>query len=234
MDETFENAERIGYPKYEISRSGKVRNAITKKLYKPQMHRRGYLWLPMQRPEGGWFCEYIHQLVARMYIPNPHRKPQVNHIDGDKQNNVVENLEWVTNVENARHAMKHGLMPHAIINEEKVHEICQLFEKGKLPTEVSKITKVPRTTVYAIWYRRNWVDISSKYDFKQSYHQNKRMTEETMHTVCKCCVRDYHALKYLHIRECLLRQFKRYHLERIVDIYQNNILISERSLVLNN
>lgn len=185
MDETFENAERIGYPKYEISRSGEVRNAITKKLYKPQMHRRGYLWVPMQRPEGGWFCEYIHQLVARMYIPNPHRKPQVNHIDGDKQNNVVENLEWVTNVENARHAMKHGLMPHAIINEEKVHEICKLFEKGKLPTEVSKITKVPRTTVYAIWYRRNWVDISSKYDFKQSYHQNKRMTEETMHTVCK-------------------------------------------------
>lgn len=54
----------------------------------------------------------VHRLVAESFIPNPNNKRCINHIDGNKKNNNVNNLEWVTHSENMIHAVKHGLCNH--------------------------------------------------------------------------------------------------------------------------
>lgn len=97
---------------YQISNLGNIKSLPRKntkgKILKPAKNNRGYLRVGLCY-KGKVRYDSVHRLVAETFIPNPKKLPEVNHIDGDKLNNKVENLEWVTKGENQSHAYKTGL-----------------------------------------------------------------------------------------------------------------------------
>lgn len=95
-------------PQYEITKTGRIRNAKTKYELKPQ-NRGGYLRVGLSN-DGIRQTYSIHRLVSQQFIPNLENKPEVNHKDYNTLNNNVDNLEWVTRKENTDHKMsgEHG------------------------------------------------------------------------------------------------------------------------------
>lgn len=95
---------------YSVSNYGEVRNNRTGKLMKPRKNEKGYLHIGLTK-NGKQKNMRVHRLVAQAFIPNPENKSQVNHIDFDKENNCVNNLEWVTNKENTQYSVCNRIFP---------------------------------------------------------------------------------------------------------------------------
>lgn len=91
------------YGKYQVSSWGRVRNAETGKVLTPYRNKKGYLKIGLCNGSGSPAKFRVNRLVAIAFIPNPYNLPQVNHKDGNKENNSYTNLEWTTNEINAKH-----------------------------------------------------------------------------------------------------------------------------------
>ena len=93
---------------YEISDEGQVRNKKTGKILKGIPDKDGYLRVHLYNPIKNF---YVHRLVAQAFLDSPkENQTEVHHKDGNRQNNNINNLEWVTPAENTRHAVNTGLM----------------------------------------------------------------------------------------------------------------------------
>lgn len=89
----------------------------------------------------------IHRLVGEVYLPNPDNKKQINHINGNKTDNRLENLEWVNQSENQLHAYKHGLQGRKYKYDRDL--FIKLLHSGKTPTEMTKALGIKdRTYIY--------------------------------------------------------------------------------------
>lgn len=96
---------------FEVFPDGRI-NRIKNGICSPAhiTHTNGYQAVSYMNRANKEKIAYVHRLVAQAFVPNPNQKPQVNHIDGNKDNNAADNLEWVTPKENTNHAYRIGLI----------------------------------------------------------------------------------------------------------------------------
>lgn len=99
-----------GFENYSVTNDGKIYSHLNSRFLKPTINSRGYYIITLRNLEGK--CKKrVHRIVADTFIDNANKKPFVNHINGNKLDNRVDNLEWCTCSENIKHAWDIGLQP---------------------------------------------------------------------------------------------------------------------------
>ena len=143
--ETFVKIE--GFDNYEVSNLGKIRNIKSGRVLKPRLHHSGYLR----------YCLYennkkkdllLHRILATAFIDNPEGKPCVNHIDENKSNNDLSNLEWCTVRENNAHGTRTKRaaekLSQKVVQLDLNNNVLNEFESIR---QAERETGAPRTSI---------------------------------------------------------------------------------------
>lgn len=145
---------------YIITKDGKIISLKNNKKYEIKGYidrygyRRVFLYIDGKRVKY-----FVHRLVAQTYLDNPNNLPQVNHIDGNKLNNCVDNLEWCTPKENIQHAIRIGLRTKkGKLTEKQVKEIKNSFNQKSM-REIAKMYGVSLECIKHIHAGHTWRNI---------------------------------------------------------------------------
>lgn len=166
------------FPLYEVSDQGQVRRATsgqgtrTGSVLRPRPTHDGYLRVTLYDGSGKPKDKYIHCLVLEAFLGVVPEGCEGNHIDGNKANNRLGNLEYVTHAENVRHS-KHilgvGFCPPLVqgeahykakLREDDVRDIRRRVDQGESPSEVAKLFSISYSNVWYIVTRRTWKHVS--------------------------------------------------------------------------
>ncbi len=155
---------------YQVSDHGRIRGKFG--LRKITDNGAGYKNVSLKKQGCKQKVVYVHRLTAQHFITNPDNLPQVNHKDGNKSNNHVDNLEWVSPSQNIKDAHAKGQMIRRTRDVTKIDIKSAIFvremyrrykETGKVG-ETAREYGVPRTTLSSIVNKRSRVEITDQVD----------------------------------------------------------------------
>ena len=176
------------YHKYVVSNTGFIYNTESQTTYFGFPDKDGYFRAAICNR----MCA-VHRIILMAFDPNPDFKSlQVNHKDGIKQHNWITNLEWMTNLENTRHAMRTGLHkmngtdnPNNKLSEDEVHEICKLIQTCKYhDIEIAEMYNVSYANISDIHKGKIWKHISCNYDLSRR-KPPKKLWPEQVESICQ-------------------------------------------------
>lgn len=206
----MQNLKELQLSNYCLTKDGELYSLFVNRFLNSWVDAYGYKSVLLKRDDGAKVNYKIHRLVAQTFLPNDNpARVQVNHIDGDKLNSKLSNLEWATPSENTWHANRTGLrtpthltssnkLPESDevihdwtevgvtdLSEDEVHKICQMLQDGYRACDVSRMTGYDRR--YVQYIRDNaklkWAHIVVGYDFSKI--NRKEITNPD--TVVKVC-----------------------------------------------
>lgn len=166
---------------YQVSNLGRVKSLDRKRycghknsepqlikgrILKQRYDRAGYIRVKLSKNSTSKLVT-LHRLLAVNFIDNPYNKPNVNHIDGDKSNNSLDNLEWCTQKENVQHSFKTGLSKArkgeknnlSKLKENDIKEIRKLHRQKMTQTEISKMFNVSIANISEIVNYKTWKEV---------------------------------------------------------------------------
>ena len=155
---------------YYITDDGKVWSERTQKFLSFQYDKNGYVKVQMRSTDNKSHRYSVHRLVLENFKPVENMENlQVNHIDGNKQNNKLDNLEWCTPSENQKHAFKMGLQKARTgeksnlskLTEQDVKKFFELRSQGLTQKEIGNILGCSDSNISAILRGKSWKQVNS-------------------------------------------------------------------------
>jgi hypothetical protein len=145
-----------GFENYMITKEGKVWSKKSNRFLKPSVTSNGYSLIKCVR-NGKKINKYVHRLMAETFLVNPENKLTVNHINGIKTDNRIENLEWATHSENVQHSFDNG-MSKSKNRKLTIKEVNEIREKY-VPW---KYTLQKLADEYGVDYKTIWFIINNQ------------------------------------------------------------------------
>ena len=172
IEEIFVEVEN--FPNYSVSTHGRVINNKKKKLLQYNIMKNGCARVDLCNKFGVKHFN-VHRLVASTFIENKYNKEFVNHIDGNKTNNHINNLEWVTPAENTKHAIESGLFligenhPCAKLTNNIVKIIPIMFLLGGSRISLAQSLNVSKKTISNVLSKQTYSTVKINIDMKNTY-----------------------------------------------------------------
>lgn len=205
------------HPEYEImvSEDGTIRSLKTGKIFKQVVNEFGYINVSVPTGEKGkTFKRKVHRLVAQTFIPNPENKREVNHIDGDKTNNHVSNLEWVTSRENKAHAWENGLYTSigenhhdALYSEDFIRGLCEMMQDGWRNKDIVEETGLRKDYVASLRTGKIWKSVSCNYNI--SFVRKERLSKDKIIRVAELLEKEVHPKSIADLLDMPIKQVYR-------------------------